>query len=1285
MAGDGGGGDVDIGEVQQPSLQVDVRLLGGFELFVGQSHLPRLGSKATSLLAYLIHSRGRPQTRDLLAGRFWSDRSEDRARRQLSNILWQIRKATQESGLPELLLADRAQVTVQAGLEFAVDSERYEAELDAVSDDAFERGVDVSLAARLGSAVASYTGDFLSGYYDDWMLAERRRLSDRQVEALSRLIDMYRGVSDYKRALRFAADLVELDPLREESHQQAMRLYGLLGNHAGVERQYERCRLALHEELGAPPSGDTTALLESIRAEGRGGGSPIGTPAQPDLPRIVGRERERAQLSQLLNSLSAGRGGCVLIEGDPGIGKSRLISDMLERADFLGVRTLESSHTAVSAGDPYQAFREMLAPVLVGLRAEHVVESVESVWLRQVSHLLPGLAGMIDRAQPSQALHPEEEPARMSEALARILLTQGVAKPTVMVFEDVHWADGDSMQVLSALSSRLAASGLLVCVTYRRFEAQQSAAVWSAITDLEASGVSTVLKLGPLSDAEATELVTRNSDDGPGLLEVDAALLVAQAGGNPLYLLETLRDPELLEGNWGSEPDDVGSGEYPEALRRAIADRLNLLPPVARQVLACLAVLTERTSGGLVRQITGLSRADALSALDVIVDRHFVVESDTGDYQFIHDQTRRVVLSLLDEGQVEESHRQTYVALSESDTSRPDRMAYHARMAGLWAEAHRWYTAAAQQAVEINAFAVAASHYGYAAQAGDNAGIPLVDRLDDLLEYERALDVIGGRAEQSGLLKRLGEIDLPVRQRLAVREREAWLLLHTDKAAEALRAAKDGVAWAEGHDLPERELLLVMGESQYRTRDVDAACDSFRKALASAEKAEVARSVVAAKSFLGRALVDLSRFDEAESLLAEAMESAGRLNDVRSQIDVLSSFFNAAYRRGDQDRAVGYLERTLELSRSIGYRRGEARNLMNLASFHTVAGQAGRALSLFDEAGQVAAAMGDHQIEAFVRLNLAELKHRLLGEDDDAARLARLAASYFKSVGDRRREILGLCKLSRIDWRAGRRRLAKRRLRHLTELAASRNEAFAEIESRRIAAEFAIETEDFGVATAELDAALELSENELIASVRPAVLAQRAVVAAHCGDLSTASQLVREAAPMIEHQSEFAFVAAWQCGQVLNMTGELEAATNQFETAYELLEANLTGLTDSQLAQAWRIPEFADIAESFERVKSRSVTVQLPSSEAPLGRVLSDSDFVWVELTVSDPADWLIAHPALRRQQRILRMSEEAVAAGALVRVTDLAVLLNVSERTAKRDLKGLRDQGNSPRTRRSV
>lgn len=1260
---------------------VDVRFLGGFEVSCEGATLKRLPARATSILSYLLVNRSRPHTRDLLAGRFWSETSDDKARRQLSNVLWQIRKAMSEAEIPEIIFADRSRVGIADDVEIVVDAEEYEAQLDAVISDM----ADIPQAhqiSRLTMAVDAYSGDFLSGYYEDWMASERRRLRNRQADALGRLTTLYRGASDFKAALRSAEQLVELDSLREESHREVMRLHGILGNSAAAERQYEQCRRILDRELGVDPSEETTMLLETIRSDVSGLSSAGHRGVVNEDHRMVGRVKERADLAQLLNGLSVGRGGFVLIEGEPGIGKSRLVEDMLERASFLGLRALTASHSTVSTGEPYHAFREMLTPVLIGLRAEHVAESVAPVWLRQASDLLPGLQPYVADSQPNHPLHPGEETARTSEALAQVLLTQGAAKPTLMVFEDVHWADSDSMLVFSALSARLATSGVLAVLTYRRFEAQQSSAVWSTITDLEASGSSTVVQLGPLTDIESQELVANSDMNAVWSDYRDRDRIVVGSGGNPLYLLEALRDPGILSSEWSDDvSENSEESEYPVTLRLAIQDRLADLSDDARLVLGTLAVLAEGTSGGLIREITGLTRAAALVALDLIVDRNFVTESDLGDYRFSHDQTRRVVLALLDDEQVIDSHRRTFVALEGEEDPKADRLAYHARRGDLWGEAHRWYTVAARQAVEVNAFAVAAGHFEFADEAAENAGLGPESRLKELLEFEQVLDVTGNRIAQEDLLKRLADVDLAPEDALKVRERQAWLLLLTDEMTEARRSAEAWVDWAADCGLSTHGLLMVLGEARYRSGDSTGAAESLRMALSAAKADGATSAVVSASSYLARVLVDRADGSEAEQLLEDAMELAVELNDVRSQIDILSIQFFAAHAAGNHDVAVGYLEKTLSQSRSVGYRVGEVRNLINLGSFHTAHGQAGRALMLFKEAAEVATSLGDHRFEAFVRLNLAELNHRLLGEDVEAAQLARAASRYFRSVGDHRRETLAMCKLCRIDWRAGRRRLAKTRLRHLIETSAAADEAVAEVAGRRIAAEFAVEVEDYRTAAEELDIALVRCSEQWI---RPAIMAERALVATYIDETDLALEMATEALLSIDGESEFAFVTAWQCGRALTRIGHQEMASRQFQAAYELLESNLSGLSEEQRSQAWRIPELAAIAESFERVSPRSVTEQLPADDAPLGRPLQEFEYVPVNLTVSDPSDWEIASRAERRQQRILRMSAEAEVVGAAIRVGDLARLLNVSERTAKRDLKELRNRGESPRTRRN-
>ena len=460
-----------------------MQLLGGFNLRCRAGTIDSLPRKSASLLAYLIINRHRPQTRDLLAGRFWSDLPEDKARKRLSNTLWQIRSALAEIGLDDLIVSTSSTIQLASGWPLEIDVEEFERRLDDIDREWTQQSARVPLADKLTTLIAEYPGDLLAGHYDDWIEAERAAVKDRYTNAIWQTIRLYKGRSDYVTALRYARQLVGYDPLADENHREVMRLCALLGQPAAAERQYRECRQVLAEELGVEPSWETTELHERIQSEASSAAAPLAALSELDTP-IIGRSRERAVLLARIDELLNGQGGLLLIEGDPGIGKSRLVEDLADAADWRGVRLLTTANTEVSRLRPYHAIRTVLSPAVTGLRGEHLAEVTDQIWLQQASEVLPELRQWV-AAPTERSLLPEEEPSRMTEALARVLLAQGGLGPTLVVLEDVHWCDDDSIRVFANLGKRLSRSGVLICLTYRRFEAEQNEGIWSAISRLE--------------------------------------------------------------------------------------------------------------------------------------------------------------------------------------------------------------------------------------------------------------------------------------------------------------------------------------------------------------------------------------------------------------------------------------------------------------------------------------------------------------------------------------------------------------------------------------------------------------------------------------------------------------------------------------------------------------------------------------------------------------------------------------------------------------------------------
>ncbi len=1261
---------------------ITVQVLGGFSLRSGSGTIDSLPRRSASLLAYLILNRQRPQTRDLLAGRFWSDLPEDKARKRLSNTLWQIRNALGDVGLDDLIVATNTTIQFDPDQPLHVDAWDFESRLDDLEREWSQRSARGRLADKLTALIDRYPGDLLAGHYDDWIDAERGLIRERYINAVWNAVRLYKSRSDYVTALRYARLLVVHEPLAEENHREVMRLHALLGQPGAAERQYRSCARTLEDELGVEPSWETTELLERIRNEDSRAAAPLDEIGELDTP-MIGRSRERATLLSRLDELVNGNGGFMLVEGDAGIGKSRLLEDLADAADWRNIRVLNAACTEVTRLAPFHTVQAVLEPAVSGLRAEHLAEVTEQVWLRQASDVLPGLRQYV-RTPALGALRPQEQPDRMTEALARVMLAQGGLGPTVILIEDVHWCDNDSMDVISGLANRAPQHALLICMTYRRFEAEQSEPIWRAISRLEAMPSSTRVVLSPLNQIEMRDLV--NARLGPGVLPANVLdVLVGESGGNPLYLLEALQDPDSLldsEDSRGLDSRLAAFDGFPATVARSLKQRVDSLSPPVRKVLQGMAVLGEPCSSQRVSAITGLDRETTLAALTEAVDRAFLVEIGDGICRYCHDQTRRTVYHSMSEREIVAWHEQILRVLAVVEPPAAEQLAYHADLAGLWEESVTWHTVSAHAAEAVNAFGVAAEHHRQADEAARRAGASPLDRFDELLAYERVLDILGRREEQQGLIKRLLDLDPPLESRVELAERQVWLLGHLSHHDEAARMAARWADRAFDAGLPNHRLLTGLGVVHLWSGSFQDAIEALRLALKAAP-GEPDKTVI--KNHLGRALIDVAEFDEGEALVVEARQSAEQRGDVRNEVEALLHQWVAAIRLGRTAEVEQLAEEALDLSRTIGYRYGEGLSLGNLAMLRTFQGRTGLALELYEQAAQVFDTLGVSRAKAIVKSNLAEFSAGYLGERDEAAKLYTQAAALSRSVGDDGLELRCVARLSGIDWDSGRRRLARRRLNHLIEQSVAAGDGRGEIEVRRVFAQCLINSGDFSGAAKHLDRALELIDEYAIAWVLPTLLSLRALAAARNGETVVAERCADQAVQSNKPDTEFGFLTAWRCGSVYESLGRRDDAAAQFEFAFSLLESNLEGFDPVMAASARNQPDLAAIVEDYERFHPRFVHRTLSLASAPTGRPLRDDDLVDVTLTASLPEDWSEPEAGTRRRLRILRLCEEASDVGASPRIVDLAEILGVSDRTIKRDLADLREAGHSPQTRRSI
>ncbi|MBW3667390.1 MAG: hypothetical protein KY394_07325, partial [Actinobacteria bacterium] len=242
-----------------------IYLFGGFFLERSGVALPPIASRVgRSLFAYLVMNRARPIQRDLLAGTFWPEMPEGRARRRLSHTLWQIQDAVNEDGSSHLAVTTDT-LAFDTSSPYWVDVDEFDRRFEA-SGGSFEEGGTGSRldASALRACVELYRGDFMAGFFDDWVIVDQDHYRQRYLLVLRRLVDVTKANGDYEEALAHARRLTHHDPLSEEVHREVMRLCFLLGRTGEAVQQFERCRSVLAEELEAEPSSATVELYEKI-------------------------------------------------------------------------------------------------------------------------------------------------------------------------------------------------------------------------------------------------------------------------------------------------------------------------------------------------------------------------------------------------------------------------------------------------------------------------------------------------------------------------------------------------------------------------------------------------------------------------------------------------------------------------------------------------------------------------------------------------------------------------------------------------------------------------------------------------------------------------------------------------------------------------------------------------------------------------------------------------------------------------------------------------------------
>ncbi|MEZ4681261.1 MAG: BTAD domain-containing putative transcriptional regulator [Caldilineaceae bacterium] len=441
---------------------LNIQLLGGFKLaHRGEAVADLIRPRGKALLAYLLLHHATPQDRAHLAAIFWPETSDSQARTNLRRELHQLRQLSPI--FDALIQNDRQSVQWQMPDDGVLDVTKFNQLLTAANR-AAEHAERITCYR---TAIEIYQGDLLPGLYDEWLLPIREELRQSYIRALEMLTALLVNEREYTAATTLTQRLLHYDPLYEAGYRQLMELYALQNDRARALHTYHSCVTVLERELGVPPSAEIEALYQRLLNV-----EPQPTAARRPNPatalQLVGRKAEWQTLLKAWRQAAQGRAHTVLIEGEAGIGKTRLAEELLEWVNRQGI---PSAHTRSYAAEGALAY----APVIEWLRSpalHKAIAALDPVWQSELTRLLPELITEFPDLPHPEPLTERWQRQRLFEALARAMTADG--RPKLLLINDLQWCDQETLEWLRFLLHFAATAPLLVVGTVRSEEVEDT-------------------------------------------------------------------------------------------------------------------------------------------------------------------------------------------------------------------------------------------------------------------------------------------------------------------------------------------------------------------------------------------------------------------------------------------------------------------------------------------------------------------------------------------------------------------------------------------------------------------------------------------------------------------------------------------------------------------------------------------------------------------------------------------------------------------------------------------
>lgn len=768
-------------------------LLGCFQATAKDGEILRFTTnKAQALLAYLSCEASIPHSRDALAGLFWVEYPQESALTNLRSALASLRKTIDDhAAQPPFLNISREAIQFN----FHSDSWQDLAEFNRqMLNSSQQFTLDPSpVASRLSnlrsmeSVLALYRGPFLDGFpdigsapFEEWLLIKRSQVHELMLQALGILADHFEMQGDFEAAIRYAQRQVDLEPWQEEAHQQLMRLFAGNNQRSKAFAQYEKCRRLLLQGLDVDVSPETTHLYEQIKANEftwtlrQSSPEILKRKTTSSIP-LLARQTELSKIDRALQKALSGQGQVFFVTGEPGTGKTALITEFMRRSVELNPSLVAASgrcNAYIGIGDPFLPFRELLAMLTGSIESQIASGSISREGARRLYTLAPRvIVSILDKgpdligrlvtgkdllnslmtvhASGTDSLERQiknqqtaSDPGVLQqtdlfEQYCRVLQSVALRNPLLLAIDDLQWADEASLSLLFHLGRRLAGARILILAAYR--PADLAIHRQGERHPLEPILNEFQRDFGDirvdLDQADGRQFIQAWLDCDPNNLDQDFRdTLFRHTHGNPLFTIEFLEGlkerGDLVRdesGRWITGVD-LKLDHLPPRVEAVISERIARLPETWQRMLAIASVEGEDFTAEVVARVQGEKELQVLQVLtDSMFNQHHIVYPSNlkrvgaqhlSHFRFKHMLFQKYLYTHLDAADRARTHEAVGCTLENLYADQTEelaaRLAWHFEEAGLTPKAISYLQQAAQRSTRLTANSEAVAYYQHA-------------------------------------------------------------------------------------------------------------------------------------------------------------------------------------------------------------------------------------------------------------------------------------------------------------------------------------------------------------------------------------------------------------------------------------------------------------------------------------------------------------------------------------------------------------------------------------------